>query len=507
MSIETNRARPSEVRTAPAAQASTHASTRPSAQVRSLGLGRRLHRALVGGDVVCVIAAVVTAWALRIGFEGDQSVSGDLDVSYLTASLLIAGAWTAALTVGRSRDRRVLGQGAAEYQRVWSATWRVFAVVAVVAFLVHADVARTYLAIAAPLGLALLLTWRAVARRYLHRARAQGRGLQDVVVVGPREKVAHFPQMLGDGAASGYRVVAACVPHGAVEPDEDVAGVPVLGGLDDVRLVAETTGARMVLVLGSDAVTSQTVRQIGWDLEGTGIDLALSLALVDVAGPRMTVQPVSGLQWAFVDEPRFTGWRYVLKNVFDFLGTGLITLLLSPVLLGVAAVIKVTSPGPVLYRQERIGKDGKPFPMLKFRSMVVDADKRLAEVLAAEGREVGMFYKPVNDPRVTPIGRFIRRYSIDELPQLFNVLRGEMSLVGPRPQIQAEVDLYDRAAHRRLRVKPGLTGLWQVSGRSCLTPEESIRLDVRYVENWSMVGDLAILLRTVRAVLDTDSTR
>lgn len=503
MSIDTNRARPRAAQTQLLPTQRTRASVRP----RSVGVGRRLHRALVTGDIVCVVAAISTAWALRIGFEGDQSVSGDLDVSYLTVSLLLVAAWPAALAATRSRDRRVLGQGSAEYQRVWGATWRLFAVVAVVAFLVHADVARTYLAIAAPLGLALLLAWRAVARRYLHQIRAHGRGLHDVVVVGPREKVAHFPQTLGDGTASGYRVVAACVPHGAVEPDEDVAGVPVLGGLDDVRLVAETTGARMVLVLGSDAVTSQTVRQIGWDLEGTGIDLALTLALVDVAGPRMTVQPVSGLQWAFVDEPRFTGWRYALKNVFDFLATGVITLLLSPVLLAVAGIIKVTSPGPVMYRQERIGKDGKPFPVLKFRSMVVDADKRLAEVLAAEGREVGMFYKPQNDPRVTPIGRFIRRYSIDELPQLFNVLRGEMSLVGPRPQIQAEVDLYDRAAFRRLRVKPGLTGLWQVSGRSCLSPEESIRLDVRYVENWSMVGDLAILLRTVRAVFDTDATR
>ncbi|UJP41008.1 sugar transferase [Cellulomonas palmilytica] len=503
MSIDTNRAVPAGERLSTVPTQRGAAPEPPP----SLTLGRRLHRALVIGDVICVALAITTAWALRIGFEGDQVVSGDLSVHYLTVSLLLAVAWPAALTATRSRDRRVMGQGGAEYQRVWGATWRLFAVVAVVAFLLHADVARAYLAIAAPLGLGLLIAWRALARRRLHQARAQGRGLHDVVVVGPREKVARFPQMLGDGTASGYRVVAACVPHGAIEPDEHVAGVPVLGGLDDVRLVAETAGARMVLVLGSDAVSSQTVRQLGWDLEGTGIDLALSLALVDVAGPRMTVQPVSGLPWAFVDEPRFTGWRYVLKNLFDLLGAGIITLLLSPVLLAVAAIIKITSPGPVLYRQERIGKDGQPFPMLKFRSMVVDADKRLAEVLAAEGREVGMFYKPVNDPRVTPIGRFIRRYSIDELPQLFNVLRGEMSLVGPRPQIQAEVDLYDRAAFRRLLVKPGLTGLWQVSGRSDLSPEESIRLDVRYVENWSGFGDMMILARTAKAVVAGEGAR
>jgi len=470
-------------------------------------IGRRLRRALVVGDLVAIAVAIAAAWALRLGFDGANALDPALRWWYVLLTVVLAVAWPAALAMARSRDRRVMGQGTGEARRVFAATWRLFAIFAVAGYLLRVEVGRTFLAIAAPLGLALLLAWRGIARRYLRKARAAGQGLRDVVVVGPREKVARIKEMIGDGTVSGYRLVGVCVPNGPVEPDEHVEGVPVLGDIDDVRLVAETRGARMVLVTGSDAVCSQTVRRIGWDLEGTGIDLALSVALVDVAGPRVTVQPVGGLPWVFVDEPRFTGWRYVAKNVVDFVGTSLIALALSPVLLAVAGIIKVTSPGPVLYRQERIGKDGKPFPMLKFRSMVVDADKRLAEVLAAEGREVGMFYKPVNDPRVTPIGRFIRRYSIDELPQLFNVLRGEMSLVGPRPQIQAEVDLYDRAAFRRLRVKPGLTGLWQVSGRSDLTPEESIRLDVRYVENWSGLTDLAILARTAKAVVAGEGAR
>ncbi len=466
-----------------------------------------LHRALVAGDVTAIAASVLAAWAVGVGLDADQSVSGHLRVSYAAVSALLVVAWIAAIAGTRSRDRRVLGHGPAEYHRVFRATWRLFAVVAIAAYALRAEIGRTYLAIAAPLGLALLLAWRYAARQWLHRARAAGRGLTDIVVVGPREKIAQGSDALGDGTTSGYRLVGACVPHGAVEEGETINGIPVLGGLDNVVAAAQRVGAGMVVVYGSDAVTAHTVRQLGWDLEGTGIDLALTLALVDVAGPRVTVQPVSGFPWVFVDEPAFTGWRYAVKTTMDLVGATLITLLLSPILAIVAAVIKLTSPGPVFYRQERIGKDGQPFGMLKFRSMVVNADQRLAEVLAAEGREVGMYYKPVNDPRVTPIGRFIRRYSIDELPQLFNVLKGQMSLVGPRPQIAEEVAQYDRAAHRRLRVKPGLTGLWQVSGRSDLDPESAMRLDVQYVENWSTFSDLLILARTAKVVTAGEGAR
>ena len=214
------------------------------------------------------------------------------------------------------------------------------------------------------------------------------------------------------------------------------------------------------------------------------------------------MQPVNGLPLMYVDEPRFTGSRYVAKSAFDWLAAAVLTVLLIPLLLVLAALVGLSSRGPVFYSQERIGKDGRRFRVFKFRSMVTDAHARLGEVLAQEGTgSVGLFYKPKNDPRVTKVGRVLRRYSLDELPQLLNVLRGEMSLVGPRPQIDAEVAQYDRTAHRRLLVKPGLTGLWQISGRSELSPEEGIRMDVNYVENWTLFGDALILAKTAKAMI------
>ncbi|MBT0993101.1 sugar transferase [Cellulomonas sp. DKR-3] len=486
------------------------ASVAPRVRVRR----GRTNRLLAVTDPLCVVLAVGAALAVRAGTAPASLVAEvapaarGVHVSYAAFSLALAAGWVAALALGRTRDHRILGHGPAEYARVVGVTTRVFALVAIVSYLLHAEVGRAYVAVAAPLGIALLTLNRYVVRQVLHRARARGRELTDVVVVGPREKVAGMVDFVGDGRATGLRVVGACVPHGAVDPGESVRGVAVHGGLDDVAAVTTALGASMVVVAGSDAVTAHTVRRLGWDLEGRGIDLALSVALLDVAGPRVTLQPVSGTPFVFVDEPTFTGAKYAVKTAIDLVGAALVTVALAPLLLVVAALVALTSRGPVLYRQERIGRDGAPFPMFKFRSMQVGADQRLAEVLAAEGREVGLFYKPVDDPRVTPVGRFIRRYSIDELPQLVNVLRGEMSLVGPRPQIAAEVAQYDRAAFRRLRVKPGMTGLWQVSGRSALSPEESIRLDVSYVENWSPLGDLLVLARTAKAVVAVgDSAR
>jgi exopolysaccharide biosynthesis polyprenyl glycosylphosphotransferase len=202
-----------------------------------------------------------------------------------------------------------------------------------------------------------------------------------------------------------------------------------------------------------------------------------------------------------VETPRYEGPERATKRLFDLLGSAFLLGVLSPLFLVVSVIIKISSPGPIFYRQERVGRDGAPIHMIKFRSMVVNADERLADLLKAQGSSDKPLFKVKDDPRITPIGRFIRKYSIDELPQLVNVLRGEMSLVGPRPQRQPEVDLYDDAAWRRLNVLPGMTGLWQVSGRSNLTWEEAIRFDLYYVENWSLLGDLAIMWRTIRAVV------
>jgi exopolysaccharide biosynthesis polyprenyl glycosylphosphotransferase len=225
-------------------------------------------------------------------------------------------------------------------------------------------------------------------------------------------------------------------------------------------------------------------------------------SLTDIGGPRIHTRPVAGLPLIHVETPRYEGTKLFAKRMFDIVASSIILLLSSPLLLGIAVAVRFTTPGPVLFTQERVGINGRPFQMLKFRTMVVDAEARLRE-LQEEDRSVGnqVLFKMKDDPRVTPVGRILRRFSLDELMQLVNVLNGSMSLVGPRPPLAREVKEYERKVHRRFLVKPGITGLWQVSGRSNLSWEDSVRLDLYYVENWSIVGDLVILWKTARAVL------
>ncbi|WNB85212.1 sugar transferase [Cellulomonas sp. ATA003] len=452
-------------------------------------------------DAVAIWVAVFAAYVIRFDAIGTAWVSGDLATNYLVVSVVLMWAWLAALVVGRTQDRRLVGTGPAEYQRVVGVTWRLFAAVAVLAFLLRMEIARGYLALALPLGLALLLAGRLGWRQWLRSRRRDGAMTSRVLVVGHRDKAEALIRELAIRRGAGFAVAGVCLPTTEQGESGALLGVPVVGTFDDAAAMARELGADAVAVTGSDAATADTVRRLGWDLEGSGIDLALAVSLTDVAGPRVLMQPVNGLPLIYVDEPRFSGTKYALKSTLDWVLALGIVLALSPVLAVIAVLVKTTSQGPVIYRQHRVGRNGETFAMFKFRSMDANAHLRLQEVM---GDDVGLFYKSKNDPRVTPLGRVLRRYSLDELPQLFNVLRGEMSLVGPRPQIDREVAQYDRKAHRRLLVKPGLTGLWQVSGRSELTPEESIRMDVYYVENWTLFGDLAILARTVRAVFGSE---
>ena len=449
-------------------------------------------------DAVAVAVAVGTAFLVR--FDGIGGTAPDLDYLVISIGLLVA--WLGALRIAFSREGRLIGTGAPEYARVVNATIALFGAVAIIAYLVRYDLARGYVAIALPVGLVLLLLGRYATRRRLVALRARGRCRSRTVVVGGREGAAHLVEELSRASHTGYEVVGACVPGGPVQPGERVAGVPVVGDVVDAARLVEPLHADTVMVTGSDLVTPRTVKRLAWDLEPWGADLVLAPALTDVAGPRIRTRPVAGLPLLHVEAPGYSGPQHVLKRTFDVVGAIVLILLLAVPLLVTAAAVRVTSRGPVLFRQERVGLRGEPFTVLKFRSMVVDAESRLEEVLGVG--KVGVYYKPRADPRTTRVGAFIRRYSIDELPQLFNVVAGSMSLVGPRPQVPLEVDQYDAEIGRRLLVKPGLTGLWQVSGRNNLTLEESVRLDLYYVENWTMAGDLLILLRTLRAVVGRD---
>lgn len=462
-------------------------------------------RRLVVTDVLVLIWVVFGVQIAWFGFDSarvalDANVA-DLAVGYTAVSLAIIVGWLVVLALYDTRDHRYIGTGSAEYRRIVDSAIRLFAFVAIVAYVFKIDLARGYIFIAFPLGTLVLMLSRWIWRQWLNLKRQDGQYSAKVLLVGSLASVHHLARELQRHPEDGYRVVAACVPD--LQAGQTVAdtGVPIVGRIGDALQALNLTGADTVAVTSSEELGAEAVRQLSWGLEGGRQHLIVAPSLTQINGPRIHTRPVAGLPLIHVEMPRYEGSTHLAKRVFDVVGSALLILVLSPVLIALALAVKLTSPGPVLYRQERIGLNGQPFDMLKFRSMRVNADDELASLLAQQGTSEQPLFKVTNDPRVTTIGHFLRKHSLDEFPQLFNVLFGTMSLVGPRPQREGEVALYDEAAHRRLLLKPGMSGLWQVSGRSALSWEDAIRLDLYYVENWSMTGDLVILWKTMRAVV------
>jgi exopolysaccharide biosynthesis polyprenyl glycosylphosphotransferase len=395
-------------------------------------------------------------------------------------------------------DARFWGAGSEEYRRILNAGVCLTATVAVVAYAARADLARGYVALALPVLTALDLLARLWLRKRLHKLRSYGLCMRKVVAVGHPDVIADLAAELRRDTRHGLSVVAACV----VGPQRPAAidGVPVIGGLGNVVGVVEQFEADTVAVLACPEMSGARLRDLAWALEKNDTDLCVAPALLDVAGPRITIRPAAGLPLLHMDHPEFTGARRLIKEAFDRALAIVALLLLLPLLAAVTVAIRMGDGGPALFRQTRVGKDGRPFTLFKFRTMVVDAEARKAQ-LACLNETGGVLFKIRKDPRVTPMGEWLRRWSVDEMPQLINVVRGDMSLVGPRPPLPDEVARYVDHVRRRLAVKPGITGLWQVTGRSDLTWDESVRLDLRYVENWSLMLDVQILWKTLSAVL------
>ncbi len=447
-----------------------------------------------------MIWSVSGAHALRFGWS-DARIAGDRwHAGYLLLSVLLAAAWLLMLSLLGTRDRRTVGFGAEEYKQVLSASFRLFGAVAIAAFVLNAHIGRGYVAVVFPVGTAALLASRWLWRQWLQLQRLQGKCQSRMLVVGEAGHAADLVRALLRDPHRTYDVVGVCLSRGVRDAALDELPVPILGDASMSLSFARGSGADVIAVTSSEDMRSHTLRRLAWSLEGTGIDLVVAPSLIDVAGPRVHVRPVAGLPLLHLEEPRLEGAARVTKRVFDIVLSTVAVTLLSPVLLLCALLVKATSPGPALFRQQRVGVGGTPFRIVKFRTMHADAEKRLSEVLNAAGG-VRPLYKLRDDPRITPLGKVFRKYSLDELPQLLNVIRGQMSIVGPRPQIQEEVAQYAEDHHRRLLVKPGITGLWQVSGRSELSWEDSVRLDLYYVENWSLTADLVIILKTVRTVV------
>jgi exopolysaccharide biosynthesis polyprenyl glycosylphosphotransferase len=443
-------------------------------------------------DGLSALAAGLLAFNVR--FDDHRQAPG----LYLALSLSLPVLWVVVLMLSGGYDSRFVGVGSDEFRRVLNVGLGFTAAIAIIAYATKTDLARGYVLLALPCATLFDLLARLALRKRLHRQRRLGGCMRRTVVVGHAQVAADLATELRRDSYHGLEVVAACVT-GMTDAGQ-IAGVPVIGDLASVPEVVRRFGADTVAVLACPEMSGVRLRELAWALEKTGTDLCVAPALLDVAGPRTTIRPIAGLPLLHMDHPEFTGGRRVIKSAFDkALALSALTLI-APAFALIALVIWVGDGGSPVFRQTRVGLDGRMFTVYKFRTMVPDAERHKAD-LAARNEHDGVLFKIRNDPRVTSVGAWLRRYSLDEMPQLVNVLIGDMSLVGPRPALPEEAAAYGDQVRRRLVVKPGMTGLWQVNGRSDLSWEESVRLDLRYVENWSLALDMQILWKTWSAVL------
>ncbi|MEP6560902.1 MAG: sugar transferase [Nakamurella sp.] len=460
-------------------------------------------RSLIVTDLVVVVVVVLTSQAFRIAAATRVILDGFGSASYWLVSALVSASWLAALAVNGAWDRKILGNGPSEYGRILRASFYLFGFVAILSYLAKAEVARSYLLVALPLGVLGLCGGRWARRRLLAEYRRSGSHMSAVLVVGGTNSSVALATRLRAQPAAGFRVAGLCIPGGpaAWTGQPGAAGFTVVGDLDDVVGAIGRCGANVVAVAASESFGSEEIRALAWKLEGSGTAIALVPALTDVAGPRIHVRPVAGLPLVYVEEPVFRGPRLIAKTLLDYAVAMALIVILSPVVFAIAIAIKMGDRGPVFFRQERVGLAGATFRVWKFRSMRDGADKTFQEARATANQDNSVFYKSATDSRITAVGGFLRRTSLDEIPQLLNVLCRQMSIVGPRPLVPGEGAEVGHFLERRMLMRPGITGLWQVSGRSDVTPEERIRLDFYYIENWSVASDFVIMARTARTVL------
>ncbi len=456
----------------------------------------RQRAALFAGDLLLILVSALIANEIRFG-ANPNSIHG---VDYTVLSLLLVPVWLTVLVCARAYEMRFLGVGEDEYKRIVSASWWLMAVIAVVAYSFKVEFARGYVASALPIGTVMLLAGRYAQRKWLHRQRRRGRCQHVVVAVGGLAAVESFAKSLRAKPYLGLRLAGVCLP---MPGDTDaVAGAPVLGSLTHVVSAIAECGADTVGVTAGPGMSADVLRALSWELEGTGVDLVVAPALLDVAGLRTGARPAIDLPFVHIEEPELSGPRQMLKASVEWLIAAVALLLAAPFIALILLAIRLDSAGPVIFRQTRVGRGGAEFKVFKLRTMYADAESRLESLRHQNENADGLLFKMRDDPRVTRVGRYLRRWSLDEVPQLWNVVRGDMALVGPRPPLPSEVSQYDREIARRLLVRPGITGLWQVSGRSDLSWEESVRLDLYYVERWSLALDALIIWKTLFAVAE-----
>ena len=480
--------------------AGTKASGRQGARRRTIGAVPGV-AFLVDAGVMTLASLVALAGRERLPvFEGfyDPSAAS----MAVTAPIMLALCLLMIGLRGGYRDA-VFGAGTDEFRRVAAAAMIAAGLMGVACYLARYPLSRGYFLLVWAVGIPLLLLGRLVVRRSLHHARRRGSLIHQVLVAGSRSHVDEVVRVLNRESWLGYRVVGALTPRGD-DAEETDTGVPILGDAEDAASIVARSGADTMFFAGGAVDSAGQMRKLFWTLEQQQVDVVIAPSVSDISDERITMRPVGGLPLIHVDPPRWTDAARWGKRTFDILGAAALIVAFAPLFAFIALRVRRADGGSVLFRQQRIGRRGDAFDCLKFRTMVPDAEERLKALHEAAGYTLGDgLFKMTHDPRITKPGTWLRRFSLDELPQLFNVLRGEMSLVGPRPPLPGEVAVYAEDVARRLHVRPGMTGLWQVSGRSDLSWDEAVRLDLYYVDNWSMVQDISILARTLGAVVSS----
>ena len=455
-------------------------------QGSSLDWKPNLRRNIARADLCALTLTLVFILSVRFPeiWRGELT---NYEIRNILLAFLVLGSWLFFLWFNGSRDTNILGFGADEYKKLINATLLSFTAVAFVSYIFKLEISRLFVLSIFPFGLLVLFIVRRILRRRLLRARSQGRYLSRVLLLhsGASDPV---EQRLALAQHAGFNIV-----HKIVTAEK------VIFDVKEIVSNALSKNCDSIMVGQSAVISATELRKLGWALEQTNIDLIVAPAVTEIAGPRLKVSNVEGLPLLHLEQPAFSGASRVTKRILDLTISIVGLIFISPFLLIVAILIKSSDRGSVLYTQKRIGQNNKEFNVYKFRTMYEGSHELRAQVMAETNKDPRLAKDP-QDPRITKPGLFLRRWSIDEIPQIINVLKGEMSLVGPRPPLAEEVNKYEKSETRRLLVKPGLTGLWQVSGRSELDWEDAVRLDLYYVENWSLTLDILIIIRTAAAV-------
>ena len=477
------------------------------------GWRRKYATSVVTLDSVSVFLATFLAWIIRFNTSiwVDGSSAFELPDSRLATVLVVCLSlgWIFILFLSGSWALSQLGAGADEYRNVVRASVLTFALAILTLFALNIPISRIFLGSSFAIGLLLLVLERWLLRKFLVSVRSRNRNWSDTaLLIGSRDACIRLSEELTSRFQAGFVPIAACIvgpPSDSsteLRHDNPLQEINKLFLFDDFEMAVSELSPSVVIVAEGGGISPDQLRDLTWKLNPLTQKLILAPALIDVSGPRIHSRPVAGLPFVFVEVPSFMGFTRAMKRSTDLLLACAGFLFLMPIFAAIAVAIKLDDGGPVFFSQERVGLNEKKFRMLKFRSMVVNAEMLKAELVAGQSSmSNNPLFKLKTDPRITRTGQFLRKWSLDELPQILNVIQGNMSLVGPRPPLESEVMKYESFVNRKFLVKPGITGLWQVSGRSDLPWTESVKLDLYYVENWSLALDLIILARTFSAVI------